>query len=470
MLLKFFAQKAIGFSFQSNDTIRYALIQQKRNKLWVEQTVEFNIHCKSALHRLQQLLKKYPSCFYFSSKNCLIHPKIGDIKSKKDQQEVVKNKVDTLISPETTVIASLGELHEKHPYYLCVRQSLLQEYKKKLDLLFLRPQKIISSLQALLSIQRKTQSFDNQALMVVSIDQLEIVHFSGKNPLSFNCFSISELDVEQIYIKIQKAIFELFKNKPLTLQIYGQSPFLSELKIQLEKISSLTILQSPKESWILKHFDYLPQIGSALSLFNFSCQGFEAIKLKNIIKIFQKHLLLHSLCILTIALTSVLFWGMQIRQEKDRYQELFSQSYAKLSKEPLKTNSSTAELIKLLKQREQQSPKILLNPNIINISDCLAWLSAIALKISKETQSSPIIFEDFKYNLVKSLKKEQASFLNQAKVHVSLIAANASIARDFYEKISQAKDFVDLSKKVEWEFHNNTYQITFFLKAQKREG
>lgn len=106
----------------------------------------------------------------------------------------------------------------------------------------------------------------------------------------------------------------------------------------------------------------------------------------------------------------------------------------------------------------------------MNISDCLSWLSAISLKISKETQSSPIIFEDFKYNLVKPLKKEQAGFLNQAKVHVSLIAANASIARAFYEKISQAKEFVDLSKKVEWEFHNNTYQITFFLKPQKREG
>ncbi len=466
MFLKFFSKKLIGFSIDKQ-TLRYALITVKQNKIIVEESHIFSINCKTALHRLQHLLTLYPSCFSTSATKSLLATGAEDIKSKRDRQIVVKNKIESLLPTEEICLSSLDGPSSKSVPYFCLKQNTLIEMQNLYEKLLLLPQKCIVSSQALLSLEyffaKPTQK---KVLLYFSKEDVELLFLIDKKLKNSVSFSTKNLTPQKIIKRVLKEFYLLFPEKEtIALAIHGSPSFLEELLQAIKGIPYLKLDKSLYGSFETEHPEFLIEIGAAFGLLGIFKHNFQKSSFGKALKVYKRPIFIQSLLICGIFFLSLFSWNLKISQIEAQNTLILEKSFSTLGKKLSKEQSlnSTHVLNKLLKEKQKATPSYQLQTNDFSVTETLMWIATIFNKV-KEERSPPFIIENFKYCRSQTSAHQKGKKPQHLKVAITFSADNSPIARKVYDEICKSKHIVDTTKKIDWSYQNNQYQATFFLK------
>lgn len=109
-----------------------------------------------------------------------------------------------------------------------------------------------------------------------------------------------------------------------------------------------------------------------------------------------------------------------------------------------------------------------LHPNILSVSDVLAWLNsqptvtAINPKTGKVT---PLIqIDNFSYNMVKRPEISKKSEKYQVKVELEFTSPTPKEAREFHDALIAPNAVVDPKGEVKWSTNRGKYRASFYLK------
>ncbi|MCH9632183.1 MAG: hypothetical protein S4CHLAM6_05130 [Chlamydiae bacterium] len=470
MFLKIFTQKSVGFSIHKQ-TVKYALITRKRNKLFVEESLVFKVNCKTALHRLQHLLSLYPSSFWIGPEKFFLTSGPEDIKSAKDRKQVVKNKIESLLSSEEIQLCSQDCCSVATTPFFCVRTSQMKQIQEKLKSLKLNPQKIVTSSQALLSICSFFKKGEKNILLHFFNKKIELLSLSGNKLLTSQAFSTDSLNSSQVVKKVLNQIFLLSSEKKTSqLSIYGLKQKHSELLDAIEKIPNLKLRKKANEGFEASHPEFLAEIGAATGLFKLFKHNFQKATLTRAWQIYKHPLLTHLPLILATFSISLFSWSIKTKRVQAQNKEILTRSFTKLEGRPPKEFElgDKEQLSKSLSNQQKKSPPIRLKSICFSVSETLAWITDLFNKVSLD-YPSPFIIENFKYGHGKNRSNKKNLFTHPIQINLSFSASSSLVARKVYDEICKSKQFVDTSKNISWNYQNNQYHVVFFLKNKPLE-
>lgn len=468
MFINLFHNKAVGFKF-FDTFIKYAFITYTDNKIIVNETQLFNINCKTALHRLQHLLTKYPSCYLLDSQEALLNQNSPNIPNPKDRNLVVKNKVENLTGGKSVKIGFQDFVGKKSASLVAVQELFLTNQLKKLSCLGIKPEKTIFTFNALITLnQFFTSNIQEKIVLCFNLEKVECIFLIQKKLVNFLSFNLSNLNNNQIEIKILKELYAFFKNKPIpTLEFHGAHPFLESIILNIEKKTGAVTQPVSYGTFEDSFPHYLHEIGAALSILKKTDEGIQKNNLTALYKIYNKAVYANLLMIIGTFLLSVLFWNHKLSSVESINKRYFYESLSKLSsKEKPYSSDQIPALKELLLKRKKQTPPFLFQPKILMVSDAFAWLSEISSNLEFNDQTPPLTIESFKYSIVSSPTIKNPKTPYKIKVSFSFITPSSQTARLIHDKVFKSNSIVDKTKQIEWNYKNNNYQVSFFLKNQ----
>jgi type IV pilus assembly protein PilM len=96
-------------------------------------------------------------------------------------------------------------------------------------------------------------------------------------------------------------------------------------------------------------------------------------------------------------------------------------------------------------------------PNTPPLKDVLAWLSS---------KKHEINITHLNYALIKYPKMGESHEPYQVKVILEFTAPTPTIAREFYDSLLQDDRLVNTKQVVTWDASQNTYKVSFIVRAQ----
>ena len=122
-------------------------------------------------------------------------------------------------------------------------------------------------------------------------------------------------------------------------------------------------------------------------------------------------------------------------------------------------------MILFLEKKLKETPKLFpLLPEVPRVSDVLAWLAALSLKISREKETEAIKIEGFHYRLLKRPDQSHQREKYQVQVELEFSAPSATIAREFHDLLITPNRFINLNREVAWSSSRGKWRTHFFLK------
>lgn len=138
---------------------------------------------------------------------------------------------------------------------------------------------------------------------------------------------------------------------------------------------------------------------------------------------------------------------------------------------PLKEMSTTqiAQRVALLDKELSSTPDIFpLLPNILNVSDVLAWLNTQSTVVQKDPKTGlmiPLIqIDNFSYTMVKRPEITKKNERYQVKVELEFTTQTPKEAREFHDALIAPNALVDPKEDVKWNTNRGKYRASFYLK------
>ena len=465
MFINLFHNKAVGFKF-FDTFIKYAFITYTDNKIIVNETQLFNINCKTALHRLQHLLAKYPSCYLIDTSESTLNPAPRDIANAHDRKQIVKNKIESIINNNKVILRLFCQTKKTEASLLALQEKTLAAHEKKLLLLGLKPQKTILTNEALTSLDRLFLPPDDKVLILINQEKVECLFFNKKKLTFSAAFPASDLNSSQIEKKILRLLYGSYSNAHApSLEFHGNHPNLDSLLTSIEKETGSFCKRVLYQNFEGETPHFLEEIGAAFSLLQKGEGGFQKENLETTYKLYKKPLFANAGIILGLFLLSFLFWNQKHSYIEKGNKALFDQSLSRLSENPkLYSNEQLSSLKEILSMKQKKSPSFLFRPKTFSVSDTLAWLSHISKDLGTGSLKEPITIESFKYSVVSSPTVKTPLTPHKVKVSFSFTTTSSQAARSIRDRIIKSSGVVDKTKKIDWGYHSDLYQVSFFLK------
>lgn len=138
---------------------------------------------------------------------------------------------------------------------------------------------------------------------------------------------------------------------------------------------------------------------------------------------------------------------------------------------PLKEMSmdQLAERVATLEKELVSKPDIFpLLPNILAVSDVLAWLNLQPTAVSKDPETgkiTPLIqIDNFSYTMVKRPEIAKKNERYQVKVELEFSTPTPKEAREFHDALIAPNTLVDPKGEVKWSTNRGKYRASFYLK------
>lgn len=466
MLTKLFQHKVVGLSY-CGENIKYALISIEKNTLIVNEAQTFNINCKAALHRLQHLLKSYPSCYTVITRNCLLEKPPKEIKSLKDRAHFVKNKIEVLLNSGSILTVIQKNLKGKEsPSYLCIKKATIQKLLQQINELP-APQKVISISQALVTLDKfYTKQGDDGCLIYFDEKLVEIVDIKNSAITYHQTLLQTPSSQPSVIKKILSFLYTRLDLSSTRIKLHGSCKlFLNE--IEKEEINNLLqICYSPYQNLEENYPDYLVEIGAALNLQQGLSHNFQKIEFRHIVKTYKKPLYTHTAITVLLLFLSLFYWHFKISSQEFQNDTLLKNSLSKLNQVNTYTHTSTEDSIhklqKLIIEKQKNTPFCLFANPSLKVTDVVAWISSIYQSLQEESPATQFTIESLKYNY--PIHDAKGGKNPQVKISLAFSADSSQTARKIYEKIIYSKQIVDTSQNVNWNYHNSQYQVSFYLK------
>lgn len=470
MFLKLFHKKAIGLHVDQG-TIKYALITYNKNKIIVNESQLFDIHCKTALQRLQSLLKKYPASILSPCSNVFFTKPPQDISIPKDQKKILKNKVEPLLEGQKVLIEDLYFIKKSSPSYFIAKKEEALKNSFDASKLTLSFQKKILAPQAALSLEALSIEKDDKLALFLSLDKVYSYLYSNGALSFYLCESIVGLSKEELLQKLLRIFYAKLNDiETKTISIHGAHPDLDFLLNQIEALGLFEIRLNEYGEFEKEDSEFLLEIGAALSLLKSEKEGITPLSFSSFFKIYKTSLTFNFFIILGLFALSSLYWNHRLLQIKDQNLSLYRQSSLNLGEKASNDQNFSAEQVEklqtLLKKKKKESPSYLFEPSTFLVSDTLAWLSNLESKIKENENSAFFVLENFKYQISPPNKSSKGRAEKQTKISFSFSTDSSQVGRRLYEEISKANEIVDTSKKIDWNFQNDKYEVSFYLKRK----
>lgn len=466
MVFNFFLKKAIGLQVDQS-TIKYALVTYNKNKIIVNESQSFDIHCKTALQRLQTLSRKYPTCILSPSSNVFFTTLSWGSPKSKDKKKILKNKIEPLLGDQKIIVQGLKR--SPYSFFIAKEGEALKAPEGSIDSKLPFQKKILDS-QALFVLEDHLPEVLPTKLSLYLTEEKAYFYFFKEEKLNlYLCESIKDLSKEELLKKILRFFFA----KQLELQtkeiyIYGAHPSLNFITTQIEKRGSLKVNLNCFDGLEKKNAAFLVEIGAALSLLTSGDEGLSPVSLLSFFKIHKASLALNSLIIVSLFFVSSLYWNHKLTQAEAKNKSLYQQTSFNLKGQVDENFDLSYEKVEqlqaFLKKKKKENPPHFLEPPTFLVSDTLAWLSCVENKIRESEKSAFFVLEDFNYRLTTPPQAKKRKSAKQVKVTFSFSTNSSQVSRRLYEEVSKATEIVDTSQKIDWHFQNDKYEISFFLK------
>lgn len=128
-----------------------------------------------------------------------------------------------------------------------------------------------------------------------------------------------------------------------------------------------------------------------------------------------------------------------------------------------------SERVSKLEKELAATPDIYpLQPNILTVSDVLAWLNmqpTVAVKDPKSGNITPLIqIDSFSYTMVKRPEVTKKNERYQVKVEIEFSTPTPKEAREFHDALIAPNQLVDPKGEVKWSTNRGKYRASFYLK------
>lgn len=133
------------------------------------------------------------------------------------------------------------------------------------------------------------------------------------------------------------------------------------------------------------------------------------------------------------------------------------------------TMDQLRERVAKLEKEIAETPDVFpLLPNILTVSDVLAWLNTQPTVVQKDPKSGktvPLIqIDNFSYNMVKRPEITKKNERYQVKIEIEFSTPTPKEAREFHDALIAPNSVVDPKGEVKWSTNRGKYKASFFLK------
>lgn len=127
------------------------------------------------------------------------------------------------------------------------------------------------------------------------------------------------------------------------------------------------------------------------------------------------------------------------------------------------------ERVLILEKELASTPDVFpLQPNILTVSDVLAWLNAqptVSLNDPVTGQATPLIqIDNLSYSMVKRPEITKKNDRYQVKVELEFGAPTPKEAREFHDALIAPNPIIDPKGEVKWSTNRGKYKASFYLK------
>ncbi len=458
-----FQSKAVGFSY-SNGVIRYVLTCMQKNRLVIKESLSFKDNCKTALHRLQHLLRKYPSSYILPPGVQLEIKGNQEIKKRKDQAQMVKNKIDLLIKNDSVCIQRAPNTGKESRFVALKEKFLTPKNLKEKNL---KPTQKITLSESLCSFDNYHSKEKGERIVVlVQKDFAMVCLLKGKGCLYSHFLDTKRWDEQTLERQVMVKLFSLIKSDPtLCLNLYGEGETFKTIETRIKQDTKLKVHIIKSE-----FLNFLPETGAALYLNQVKQTGWELPSFKHLIKLYKKPLIVNFILFSGIFIAAVLIWNQKLSSLRDEFETMYSKGISQLGiarpKLPETPSEKIGELKKILGNKKKSSPSYLFKPQVASVEESFLWLTEIYQTLQNEYKTPPFVLESFKYKVVASPNAKKPKSPYRVKVEMAVNAPSSLIARSIYNQIANSKQIVDTSQKIDWNYNGKSYTAHFFLKSR----